>query len=146
MNHIVRKAAVMMGGFCALLLLGIANSGQPLGSAEGSRLRGGAASTTCVNTAVNLTTGCDGKITYGAPIPPSTENTQYKCSGTNYDQGCPVAYTNTGNVCDNGFAVCSGTQQKSTDGGKTWSNDGNCSKVTYNTARAQAKACVPGIP
>ena len=118
----------------ATLLLERPGKARTLNSRELARMRGGVV---CADKVIDLASGCDGRTFFGGDL-------EYKCSGTQYDQGCTQASTNTNNVCNTGSASCSGPQWARHPGTQTWLlNSDTCDKVTYTTARLQAGTCTP---
>src|SRR5208282_2372444 len=123
-----------MVGILSITFL-VPNNPSPLRAlryAEAAKSRGGMPSA-CALTPINLATGCVGRIV-------TIQGIQYKCSGTNLDQGCPVSQTNNNNVCNTGQATCSG-EEYANNGNGIWLDVGTCKDVQYTTARLQSGGC-----
>jgi len=70
----------------------------------------------------------------------------YRCTGSNADQVCQGADTNTNNVCGKSQATCGGDQQQWNGTTGTWVTTGTCMVCTYNTAYLEAGTCTPASP
>jgi hypothetical protein len=124
----------------AVMIVAMLISGdRPLrvvGSSEAAMLRGGAGDV-CALAVINTAFSCNGRVV-------TVGDTQYKCDGTNLDQTCSSATTNTHNICDDARATCGGNQQKKDiTTGFVWADDGPCTQSTNATARLQAANCNP---